>query len=291
MRELIKRWSGGWNFFGLFLALAIGALALFGLYYQFTSERVAAGKRQELLTVADITADFLSRWRADKLADAEAALADPDANRRLASVVRGSASPEVRQEAQGWLERMSRLYDFRSATLTDALGTPVLGSGDEGERTGEPGRKRIKEAIASGKPLLSDIHFNKTIDFVHIDLVAPLRPPAGEPHGGSGAVLFRIDPSRSLYPELRIWPGAGSTGERFIVRKENGRIVYLGPLKYKQDAPLLFSLPLGTRDLLSAKAATGEQDVAKGLDYRLVEVLGAARLVAGAEWIIVSKLT
>ncbi len=290
MGRLMRRWGGGRGFFGLFLALTLGTLVLCGFYYRFASERIATGKRQELDTVASITADFLARWRAEKLAEAESVLADPGTNRCLASVVRGAASTDIRKEAQEWLGRVSQLYEFKSATLTDAQGNAIIGAGDEGEQTGEPGRKRIKEAVTSGKPLLSDLHFNKTINFVHLDLVAPLQLPTGEPLGGAGALLFRVDPSRSLYPQLRIWPGAGATAERFIVRRDKGQIVYLSPLKYKKDAPLLFSLPQDARDLLSARVVAGEQDVAEGEDYRQVAVLWGARPVPGTDWIVITKM-
>lgn len=288
MREAVKRVSGGWSFFGLFLAFAMGTLVLFGLYYHVTSVRRAANTGLTLATAAEGTASFLERWRGEKLADAEAVLADPGTNLLLTSVVGGTASPQTRQEANAWLIRMSRLYDFRSATLTDAHGDAVLGAGDEGERTGEEGRLRIQEAIATQKPLLSDFHFNKTIDFVHLDLVAPLRVPAGGAASCQGAVLFRIDPSRALYPELKIWPGAGATAERFIVRREGARILYLSPLKFKKDAPLLFSMPQGSPDLLSA--TNGEQGAAKVVGYRMAPVFCASRRVTGTQWFVVAQM-
>ncbi len=289
MGQIMKRWGSGWAFFGLFVALAIGTLAIFGAYYRATSERRISNGRQELAAVANITAGFLARWRADRIADAQAMLADPDTNRRLAEVIRGSATEREKASVHVWLDSASRLYEFKSATLTDSQGNPVVGVGQEGEVTGEPAKKRVAAAIASGEPILSDLHFNKTVDFIHLDLVVPIKLPAGEPANGEGAVLFRIDPERSLYRELQIWPGAGLSAERFIARKDGGSVTYLSPLKFKEGAPLKFSVLCKPANLLFPETAGSEAESLQGLDYRGVLVVGAARTVPDTQWIVVAQ--
>ncbi len=289
MGKLMKRWGGGWAFFGLFLALAMGTLAIFGAYYRATSERRIQNGRQELVAVANITAGFLARWRSDRIADAQAMLADPDTNRRLANVIKGSATESEKSEVHAWLGNASRLYEFKSATLTDSEGNPVVGVGEEGGKTGEPAKRRVLAAIASGQPILSDLHFNKTVDFIHLDLVVPIKTPGPEFPGGEGAVLFRIDPERSLYRELEIWPGAGLSAERFIARKEGGSVTYLSPLKFKEGAPLKLSQPCNSSSLLFPETAGGETESLQGLDYRGELVIGAARTVPGTEWIVVAQ--
>ena len=125
-----------------------------------------------------------------------------------------------------------------------------------------------------------------------IDVAVPLFPYEAEAdlRAADLALVLEIDPDTYLYPLLRRWPMASSSAETLLARKEGGDVLFLSPLRHRDDAPLTFRQSMADPDLPAARALRGEDDVIGGLDYRDVPVLAVGMPVPGAAWVLISKI-
>ncbi|OHB43316.1 MAG: hypothetical protein A2069_00315 [Planctomycetes bacterium GWB2_41_19] len=105
-----------------------------------------------------------------------------------------------------------------------------------------------------------------------------------------GVILLDVDVKNSIEPLIRDWPGMGSTGETFLVRREGDNIIYLNDLRHKEGAALKFANSIhASQDVPSILSSGGKEGIKKSLDYRDIRVLSAYRHIPILNWGLVAK--
>ncbi|MDN3514368.1 MAG: ATP-binding protein [Candidatus Brocadia sp.] len=105
-----------------------------------------------------------------------------------------------------------------------------------------------------------------------------------------GVILLDINVKNSIEPVIRNWPGMGTTGETFLVRREGESIVYLNDLRHKEGSALKFTSPIhSTFDIPSVLSLGGEEGIKESRDYRNIPVLSAYRHIPILDWGLVAK--
>lgn len=244
----------------------------------------------QLDTVADLQAQGIGNWLAERHADAEVIAS----NGLLADAVErwlAGASNTVSDAAMNdWLKSFLVRHDYQAVCLLDAAGTLRMAIPSEAGDLPTATRQLAQRVLQTGTVDWTDLVVGGERPAPHMDIVAPL--VARRDHGSTrtvGAVVLCISPERFLYPMLLKWPVATRTGESVLARREGDHVVFLNRLRRRAGDPIGLRLPIEHSALPSAQFFRGIGKTVEGRDYHGVPVLAAIRPVPLTSWIIVCK--
>lgn len=90
-------------------------------------------------------------------------------------------------------------YDFRGAVMLDAGGNPGIAVPPEEAVMGEYLRGNVTKVISNPVISLSDLHMANVIDYLHLDLLIPMRMPYEGDTVLAGVLVLRIDPEKNCF--------------------------------------------------------------------------------------------
>lgn len=151
---------------------------------------------------------------------------------------------------------------------------------------------RIREAVAkalNGEPALIDMYMGAT-NLPTIGFVLPVYSIQGDETKGIGAVVGVRIVDKALYDRLKQPGDTSATSETYLVRRTDGTIDYLSPLK-DDTAPLTRALSVDTPELAAAFAVEKPGGFGIRRDYASNDALVTSRKVTGAPWVLVRKIS
>lgn len=293
MPKLLKKLNPAWWIYPLFFLILGLLLATIGAAYLRQTERLEIRNAQkELQRIADLKTHDLVTWRETRLRLAETLSANPASGRWLASLYREPSNTVVQAEIQAWLEQLRVRYGFRDILLLDANMLTRIATADSDQNIGTQAQALLTEANRTRRPQWSDFHATRSRTNVHLDLAIPFQLTTANSTTGQAAtayLLIRIDPAFELYPALKTWPIPTESGEVLLIQREGDSAVYLNRVRFRPVPPLALRQALHETNALAVHAALGHTGLFKGLDYRGVEVLAAAKTVPESPWVLIAK--
>jgi two-component system cell cycle sensor histidine kinase/response regulator CckA len=270
-----------------FVILALGLTGAAYRYYGTQKEAIRHEVGNQLLSIADLKVTEISDWSAQWMDEAGVLMADTAAARAIERLASGTPAQPAAAEVRTWLEEVRSRFHYAGATVVDDRGNTIV---SVGRLFGDAGhiRQTAGEVISGNRILFRDLHLDQPANTIHLGLSFPLRvSPDARPFA---ALLLGIDPGERLYPMLRRWPVASSSGETLLVRREGDEVVFLNDLRFRQGAALRLRMPMSSRENPAVLAVLGAQGVLQGVDYRGVPVLAAVRPVPALPWFLVAKM-
>ena len=275
-----------WRAMALVAALVL-ALAAVVVVNAFRSQRENA--RAELQAVAGLRQAQVESWLRDRLSQA-----------RFLSTSAVFAELYQRWQKQGDEDALARLLvrliGLRKSNDSDAV--IVLGENGEAVAREFPAQRDVAPelrqagllAMARNEVVHTGLYRRDDTEMpMRLDIVVPL-VQTGQP--ARGAIVFRLDPRRFLYPTLQAWPVPSSGGETLLWRRNGEQALALSDFRYRPGTAGRLSIPLAeplpiTRVLrgeIASEAAFSDRD------YRGERVLVTVRPVADTDWWLVTKL-
>lgn len=200
---------------GIFLLLA-GAIAVAGqLVYGHLKGSLQREKQAELSAIADAKVSEITQWLKDRRGDAELIARDFFLGLEVQQWLQeGAPNDDRKDRLLVWLTNLRDIYEYAAIMLIDDQGRVRLGAGD----AYQPGSKQealVMQAMRSEQIILSDLYRGTSPDdgIIDIDLIAPLRTGSEANRQPVGAILFKIDPARYLFPLIQHWPTPSPTAE------------------------------------------------------------------------------
>lgn len=269
-----------------FLVLCTGMIALWAYSLHSLRERQVDNAYSSLAAVVDLKLREIVRWR-DKYQDyGESLMLNPAIAAWVKPIVQGGADEDRKKQVVAWLDHVVEWYDFQSALLVDDQVNVVLAATSTTKTYGQYAGDFLRRSLETRSVHLSDLHTAPETPEAHMDLCVPLL----DGKAPVGAFLFRIDPTKTLYPMLHPWPIPGGDGEFALLRRDGGRVVYLNPLRYATNVPLQLVRSVSTPNMPEALAVLGMEGPIRGVDYRGVDVLAFLHAVPDSAWRIVAKM-
>jgi len=271
----------------LLLALTIGITGYF--YYLSQKHQLVRDNRDELLAIADLKVSQLVAWRKDLLNHAAGI---SKTNFFSVPVQQYFANPGLtanRRDILSWIRSLHEVYRFKNVLLVDTTGVVRLSTTAREGAIAPQALALLHEALRTKQVLLSDIHQGNKVNYVHLDLVAPLFLHQGSTATPVGGLIFHIDPQEFLYPLIQSWPTPSKTAETLLVRKEGNEVVFLNELRHRKYTALALRLPFTHRPRAAAMD-NGEREAFEIRDYRNVPVLATMLAVPGTSWFLTSKI-
>ena len=272
----------------LVLSLAISILIISSGYFYYRYEKKIIRKEQysNLKTIADLKIDQITKWREDRLADANV-------------ITEGSF---IRQNFQRWLlsqdstleknllERFSLLryyYKYEDVFVVSAVGKLLLGLNTNLKHIDSETLDFCRKALQDKKAFLSDFYFSPAHDTIHFDVFGPI---LNDRNVEVAVFVLRINPYDYLYPLIQSWPTSSKSAETLIVRRDGDSILYENDLRHISNTALKLRIPLTHTEVPAVQAVLGHTGIIEGLDYRGVRVLADMRPVPGTPWFMIAKV-
>lgn len=276
------------------LIFGLLAVAIVGIGYWAYHDQNLILRQQEqanLAVIADSKVKQVADWLNERRHNAEVIACDPffalEVERWFAA---GMPANETADRIRQRLMSLQQDYDYAAVALLDPLGQSRLSVG--GLQVESPDRRLISQVLQNGEIKVSDLYRQEAgpEPNIALDILAPLgRGGKGNPPV-IGAVYFRIDPYRYLFPLIQGWPTPSRSAETLLVRRDDDHILYLNELRHRKETALRLRLPVSEERLPAAMAARKQEGVLEGLDYRQIPVLAAIRAVPATPWFMIAKI-
>ena len=171
--------------------------------------------------------------------------------------------------------------------LVDLDGNVLLSAGGEHDSGYAATLDAVREALATGRPVISDFFFCAAGgDHVHVDVAVGVPDAAG---GIMAVLLLRADAETFLYPLIRFWPLPSRSAETVLVQRDGDEAWFLSRTKHGSDPALATRIPLDQGEVPAVRAVLGHVGSLKGVDYRGVRVLAHTLPIPDSPWHLVVK--
>ena len=199
------------------------------------------------------------------------------------------ASPTPAREAL-LTERLRILQEqarYSAAYLLDTQGRLLLDA--QGAANGhlpQAERQALENAFALAQASAVEPRLDPFFAFPFFSMLAPVFQGV-EP---IGAVWLVNDVRMNLYPLIENWPTVTHSAESSIVTRSGPDVLFLSPLRHRENAALAFRVDAARKDDPAVQAVEGARGVFYGQDYRNTRVMASASAVPGSAWLLVSKI-
>jgi len=269
-------------FAGIFLML-VAALALVSY---FSWQSILRDRQSYIELASRFKAEQIASWYNYHMVEAAEISTSPVIFEAVADAIAYPSTPKLNQIVN-YLTPILRSYNYAdSAVLTPDLKTLVSLTG-----FAQPDCDVLQKELAArnnNEPFMTSLHLVEPYAKPGLHIVIPLVDiTTQKPIAYVVQTVFSDD---FLYPMLVQWPGNEHTGETLLLKKTDGMIQVLNPLKLVRISA--FSLQISARDpdTVEARAGRGETGFLSGKDYRSKRVLAVASRVPKLDWTVLSKI-
>jgi PAS domain S-box-containing protein len=290
MNPQIQKPPTSWPLIFLFFIIMLSVSVAGITYYNYQKDNLLTEKLQELSAISDLKIRQITQWRFERLSDGKF-LGD---NIMLVEKIYDFLNHPVLMPTDAMallsLKSLTENFDYRTAILTDGMGTVRLAYPPGDTVIGNNLRPMLEGIARDRRIVMTDLHINKTVNYVHLDLVVPLIDTKINDTLVMGFLILRIDPQKVLYPLLQSWPTPSKSAETLVVRKEGDEVVFLNELRHQKKTALTLRRPLSEEDLPAAMALRGIKGTIDGIDYRGVHVVASMKKIPATQWFMVAKI-
>ncbi|MDO8848902.1 MAG: ATP-binding protein [Coriobacteriia bacterium] len=257
--------------------------------YREQERTLRAQAENELETIAELKSAEIARWRGERLADADRLAAAPGA-RELVIHWLAEPSDENLEPVVQTLRSLRHDDRYADVMLVSTEGEMLVAASGDAIELQPDALKSLREALASGEPVLSELHGDESGHDPHLDVLTPISASDEPDAQAIAAVLLRIDVDQFLFPLIQSWPTPSETAETLLVEREGDDVLFLNDLRHADDTALELREPLDSTDRPAVKAVLGERGIVEGPDYRGREVLAYISEIPETPWLMISKV-
>lgn len=266
----------------------IGIIVLISIYYTSQRSSIYSDQKDNLSSIAILKLKQIELWRQERFGNA-IVIRD---NLALVDLLHQSLeknSSSLKTELYNWMGTIRNQYDYSDVLLLDSA-LNVRMSFSHGEITDKNEiRREMKDMLVNRTIYMTDLKRMSPHDSVSMDLLIPLINKKDGKQEFFGILILRINPSKTLFPLIKLWPTASKSSETLLLRKDGDSVLYLNELRHKSNTALNLRLSLNKEFLLATMAARGKLGFVDGLDYRDIPVVGYVTPVPGFSWFMITK--
>ena len=289
MNPQVQKPPTPWPLIILFLIFILSALAGGIVFYKYQKETLLDEKVRELSAISDLKVRQISQWRFERIADANFISENIALDQKWVSFPGKDEEALISSGMMRVLKSLTRNYDYNSAAILDRNGT-VKFKYPTGDSISFAYPPAVLNSLArSRKVMLMDVE-NQSESFVHLDVIAPVTGENPNDTTILGFISLRIDPSRVLYPILRLWPSSSQSAETMIVRKDGDSMIYLSELRNSPAPEKVLKYPVTHSRLAASMAVKNISETTDGVDYRNVRVVASMKKIPGTGWHMIAKI-
>ncbi len=248
---------------------------------------IRAEKISDLESISRMKCDEIQTWRRERINDAVTEAADPFLRSALANWISHPTDPLLKKEITEELRDEFSWNQYLNAFITNSAGKVLLAIHPMHGSLGIAGNHLVEKAINNRRAVFGDFTKDPRTGDIHIDLIAPILRPGGNP---LAALVLRLNPQATIYPLIETWPTKSKTAETLLVEKQGGDAVFLNTVRHSTLPPMTMRIPLSRFHIPAVRAVLGETGIYEGPDYRGHEVVADIRALKPTPWFMVAKV-
>lgn len=277
-----------WTSVSVLLFTAAVLTAIIIIYAAGQKKRILGDAETEMEAVANLKSEQVSEWKSERLNDATLIHENVTLVEHIDAMFIKDNSAREKSRLIQLLTTLIESYDFGGAVLLDAGGNPGIAVPPSEAVMGEYLRTNVTRAISNPVISISDFHTASVVNYLHLDLLIPMKMPYEGDTVLAGVLVLRIDPEKELFPMLSTWPTPGSTAECILFRFEGDSVVYLnGSHLAGYDKPVTFAAGEMERSVMSPRTKVNGPKTYT--DYTGTEVVASVKKVPGTDWYLIAK--
>ena len=274
----------------LFLFLTASILTAGYIHYQLQKDKIINEIQNELAVIVNLKTEKIVQWRNDYLADGKFISNNQHFVHQVETIFKNPGDTVTSLELITLMKSAQTSLGYTNVILCDLHGTARLSAVQVRDSLGERTRRLISDVIHHRKFIFSDLYKEEGTAKINMDLVMPIMGRDNQDSVLLGLLLLRFDPEKILFPIIQSWPTQSRTAETLLLRSEGDSVLFLNKLRYHDNAPLMFRLPISHRQLPASMAARGFEGKTDGIDYRNVPVLASMQRIPNSPWFMVAKV-
>ncbi len=271
-------------FFLLVTGIVIGGYVS---YHNFELEFRHQAERQ-ISAVGELKANGLADWRMERMGNAAVLSQNAVLSTLVQNFLQNPNNAQAKEQILLRLESTRIAYHYKRVFIVDPNGIELISSPSAFQTGDQQHNAVITQILKSGEIIFLDFHQYSDQSF-HISIMVPIYANRGI-NQPLGVIVLDIDPTSHLYPYLSEWPTPSKTAETLLVRPDGEDVLFLNPVRFKQDAALNLRIPLTSKEVPAVQAVLKESGIVEGIDYRGESVLADARPIPDSPWFLVSKM-
>lgn len=273
----------------ILLACSLCILVLIGGYFYFRYEEnlIRKDKYDDIKTIAKLKIDQITKWRKERLGDANVFYKSSFFERGVAQFLLNGHNADLKSDILAQLSITKTQYGYENIFITSPKGEVVLSVDSALKIVDSITRRFITEVTIRQKVTFTDLYYCPLHRKIHYDIIIPV---INRNDISIATLVFRVDPNEFLYPLIQSWPTPSKSSEILIARKNGDSVLFLNELRFRFHTALSLQFPLTKSTLPSVRAVLGYEGIWEGKDYRGVEVLAFLCKVPGTPWFMVAKI-
>jgi PAS domain S-box-containing protein len=289
MKRLKHIIRSAWQPLLIFLLLSLSIMAAGWLYSFYHLRDHQKEVFRELESVASLKEKQIDSWLAERMSDAQNIIDNPYIGERVGQLFRQPASENIGLDRLKWMRSLQDLKQYQNVLLLDRRGRIRVQTGQETHRLGPETAALADKVAASGQASFSDFYYCTKCRTVHLDVFAPVVHYHRQRDSVVGVIILRIEPQNLLYPLIQQWPVPSQSAETYLVRRDNGEVLYLTELRFQNGSAAKLRQPLSRKELPEVMAIGGSTGNVTAVDYRGKKVYAYLHNMPSTPWYIIAK--
>lgn len=272
----------GWRLLLLVTALLLTGIVALDVYRQW--RETVAHWDARLSSIAAQRKQIIEAWMEERRGDTAVLAHSNHVQQLLHDADQPSADERTLEDLRSECGRIVEAYGYAGALVSDRHSRVLLQAGPE--PAPQPGvANSARRTLDTGGFSVEHIHAEGRAWLI---FSSPVFDTTTAGQRAIGVVTLFMDPRQGLIPLLIREEAPTRTGETVVVQSNGEEVVFLSPLRFAAESPLL-SKPLSPT-IAARFALAGEERFGEFTDYRGVPVFAAVRYIAPVGWGVVVKI-
>ncbi|MCF8242077.1 MAG: PAS domain S-box protein [Melioribacteraceae bacterium] len=260
-----------------------------GGYYFYSHEETAIKneKNNDLIAISNLKIDQLTQWLYERRSEAHFFSSNPNFIKNAINLSTGINTDNAGNYFLSRLKPIFISHEYENILITDKDKTIIFAVNSENNHIDDTSFVMIEKALSKREIVFTDIFKCAITGRLMLEFIAPVFDRKGNP---TAAIIFRINPTKYLYPLINSWPMPSKTAETLILRKEGDSALFLNELRHKKNTALKHKLQIINKNVPTIQAVLGTEGIFEGTDYRGVDVLSFISKIPKTEWFMIAKV-
>ncbi|MGE5497953.1 MAG: hypothetical protein ACM3Q2_07785, partial [Syntrophothermus sp.] len=266
-------------------------ITLAGIFiYRVLEDKTRHEVYGELSTLAQFKIREVINWRQERINDANFIFKNAEFKRLVSEFFSKPSNLKAKERVAQYIRSLKENHEYIDIILVDLSGKKYPLFSNSAEQIQGVNEEYFTKAIKEKKVLLTDLNRDSSVSGTRIHLSSIIPIFSSKNNSLICAVEIIIDPTKLLFPIIKMISDRHKTCEFFLVRRDKDSVLFLNDLRYIKNSALNFRQPLTKKDLPAAMAVLGKTGIFEGRDYRGIPVIADLRKISDSPWFLISKI-
>jgi len=287
VQKHMKKWP--WYLIIIVLLSSLGVFQVDSLFYKIQKAEYKEESENELKSISELKVNFINNWKNERSKCAGIFLNNPIVNGKIVKYIQNNKSNSA--ELESLFSSFLSDSNFTNICLLDLQGNALLNVFSSSENINNINKLKTGDYYKENKQILSDFRINESDpEKLSIDIFIPVFNHDNYNSCPVGAVMFKVDPYRVLFPYIQSWATSSKSAETILIRYEKDSVLYLNPPKNLNNTESYFKKHILNSELSNLDLYNCNNNIVETKDYRDKKVLASVYKVPDTEWYLISKI-